>query len=102
MCGLQTVAVYSKWDRTNDYFVCSEPEQETEVVKQAREFELQGVQAAEQGNVEEALTYFEKAIGVAPERPSGYNNRAQALRLNGNVQGEIISLITLLIKYKYR
>ena len=37
-----------------------------------------------------ALEFFNQAIQVAPERASGYNNRAQALRLKGDVQGNRI------------
>ena len=59
----------------------------TEAVKQAKDYETAGVKAAEAGNVMESLDFFNKAISAAPERASGYNNRAQSLRLNGDVQG---------------
>ncbi|NXQ27050.1 TTC36 protein, partial [Alaudala cheleensis] len=59
-----------------------------ELLDQARELELQGVSAAESGDVSTALERFTEAIRLLPERASGYNNRAQALRLRGDVTGE--------------
>ncbi|NXB78806.1 TTC36 protein, partial [Donacobius atricapilla] len=59
-----------------------------ELLDQARELELQGVSAAESGDVSTALERFSEAIRLLPERASGYNNRAQALRLRGDVAGE--------------
>jgi len=35
------------------------------------------------------LELFSQAIQVAPDRASGYNNRAQALRLKGDVEGNL-------------
>ncbi|GFS04450.1 tetratricopeptide repeat protein 36-like [Elysia marginata] len=64
-----------------------QPGEDSEEVKQAKDFEIQGVRAAEAGNVEAALGFFQKAVQTAPEWPSAYNNRAQALRLKGDVLG---------------
>lgn len=59
-----------------------------ELLDQVRELELQGVSAAESGDINTALERFSEAIRLLPERASGYNNRAQALRLRGDVAGE--------------
>ncbi|NWR98641.1 TTC36 protein, partial [Motacilla alba] len=59
-----------------------------ELLDQVRELELQGVSAAESGDISTALERFSEAIRLLPERASGYNNRAQALRLRGDVAGE--------------
>lgn len=45
------------------------------------------MKAAEDGDVEGALVFFSRAIEMAPSRPSGYNNRAQGLRLQGKIEG---------------
>ncbi|KAM9654238.1 tetratricopeptide repeat protein 36 isoform 1-T1 [Morphnus guianensis] len=59
-----------------------------QLLEQVRDLELQGVSAAESGDVSTALERFSEAIRLLPERASGYNNRAQALRLRGDVAGE--------------
>ncbi|NXQ98047.1 TTC36 protein, partial [Sagittarius serpentarius] len=56
-----------------------------ELLEQVRDLELQGVSAAESGDVSTALERFGEAIRLLPDRASGYNNRAQALRLRGDV-----------------
>ncbi|NXS95241.1 TTC36 protein, partial [Jacana jacana] len=56
-----------------------------ELLEQARDLELQGVSAAESGDVSAALERFGEAIRLLPQRASAYNNRAQALRLRGDV-----------------
>ncbi|RUS70705.1 hypothetical protein EGW08_021537 [Elysia chlorotica] len=61
--------------------------EDSEEVKQAKELEIQGVRAAEAGNVEAALGFFQRAVATAPDWPSAYNNRAQALRLKGDIAG---------------
>ncbi|NXY38036.1 TTC36 protein, partial [Pomatorhinus ruficollis] len=63
-----------------------------ELLDQARELELQGVSAAESGDLSTALERFSEAIRLLPERASGYNNRAQALRLRGDVAGALQDL----------
>lgn len=60
---------------------------ETDEVKEAKRLELEGVKEAEAGNVQKAMELFSKAIAIAPDHSSSYNNRAQALRLQGDVQG---------------
>ncbi|NXF33236.1 TTC36 protein, partial [Nyctibius bracteatus] len=63
-----------------------------ELLEQVRDLELQGVSAAESGDVSTALERFGEAIRLLPERASGYNNRAQALRLRGDVAGALRDL----------
>lgn len=58
------------------------------LLEQAKALELQGVIAAEAGNLGTALERFGQAIHLLPERASAYNNRAQARRLQGDVAGE--------------
>ncbi|XP_075579482.1 tetratricopeptide repeat protein 36 isoform X1 [Pelecanus crispus] len=65
-----------------------------ELLEQVRDLELQGVSAAESGDVSTALERFGEAIRLLPERASGYNNRAQALRLRGDVAGALQDLDT--------
>ncbi|NXG66653.1 TTC36 protein, partial [Hemiprocne comata] len=65
-----------------------------ELLEQVRDLELQGVSAAESGDVSTALERFGEAIRLLPERASGYNNRAQALRLRGDVAGALRDLDT--------
>eukprot|EP00064_Thunnus_orientalis_P024324 superscaffoldBa00010255_g24610 len=57
---------------------------DTELLKQVKELEMQGVSAAEAGDLQTALQLFSQAIQILPQRASAYNNRAQALRLQGN------------------
>uniref|UniRef100_A0A8C2VYC2 Tetratricopeptide repeat protein 36 n=1 Tax=Chinchilla lanigera TaxID=34839 RepID=A0A8C2VYC2_CHILA len=54
-------------------------------LEQSKALELQGVMAAEAGDLSTALERFGQAIGLLPERASAYNNRAQARRLQGDV-----------------
>lgn len=60
---------------------------DTELLKQVKELELQGVSAAEAGDLQGALQLFSQAIQILPQRASAYNNRAQALRLQGDTAG---------------
>ena len=55
--------------------------EETEELVKAKELELSGVKAAENGDFDAALKYFDQAIETCPQGASGYNNRAQLLRL---------------------
>jgi len=48
-----------------------------------KDLEAEAVKAAEAGDVKKALDIFDKVVSLAPDRPSSYNNRAQALRLAG-------------------
>ncbi|XP_015445421.2 tetratricopeptide repeat protein 36 [Pteropus alecto] len=58
-----------------------------EQLNQSKALELQGVTAAEAGDLSTALERFGQAINLLPERASAYNNRAQARRLQGDVTG---------------
>ncbi|XP_045139503.1 tetratricopeptide repeat protein 36 [Echinops telfairi] len=58
-----------------------------EQLGQCKALELQGVMAAEAGDLSTALERFGQAICLLPERASAYNNRAQARRLQGDVAG---------------
>lgn len=60
---------------------------DTGLLKQAKALELQGVSAAEAGDLQDALQLFSQAIEILPQRASAYNNRAQALRLRGDTAG---------------
>jgi hypothetical protein len=56
-------------------------------VAAAKSFEVEGVKAAESGDLDKAIGLFTRAINIAPEWASGYNNRAQAYRLKGDTAG---------------
>ncbi|XP_023235830.1 tetratricopeptide repeat protein 36 homolog [Centruroides sculpturatus] len=60
--------------------------------EEAKKLELEGVKAAETGQIDRAIEVFTKAIDLAPNRASSYNNRAQAYRLNGNTRGALEDL----------
>uniref|UniRef100_A0A9J8B4S3 Tetratricopeptide repeat protein 36 n=1 Tax=Cyprinus carpio carpio TaxID=630221 RepID=A0A9J8B4S3_CYPCA len=61
---------------------------ESELVKQVKDLELQGVSAAESGDLPAALQHFNQAIQILPQRASAYNNRAQTKRLQGDTKVE--------------
>uniref|UniRef100_A0A2K6L1Z9 Tetratricopeptide repeat protein 36 n=3 Tax=Rhinopithecus TaxID=542827 RepID=A0A2K6L1Z9_RHIBE len=61
-------------------------------LEQSKALELQGVMAAEAGDLSTALERFGQAICLLPERASAYNNRAQARRLQGDVAGALEDL----------
>lgn len=65
---------------------------EPELVKQVKELELQGVSAAESGDLHTALQLFNQAVTVLPQRASAYNNRAQTKRLQGDSKGAVEDL----------
>ena len=60
---------------------------DTELLEQVKELEVRGVSAAEAGDLPAALRLLGQAIQILPGRASAYNNRAQALRLQGNTAG---------------
>lgn len=60
--------------------------------QKARQLEIEGVKAAESGDVPKAIDIFTEAISWAPSRPSGYNNRAQAYRLNSDIEAALSDL----------
>ena len=55
--------------------------------EEAKALEVDAVKEAENGNLTAAIEMLGRAIDLAPERASGYNNRAQALRLKGDTKG---------------
>uniref|UniRef100_A0A8D0EAF4 Tetratricopeptide repeat protein 36 n=1 Tax=Salvator merianae TaxID=96440 RepID=A0A8D0EAF4_SALMN len=63
-----------------------------ELLEQVVQMELEGVRAAEEGELDKALEKFSQAIQLLPERAAAYNNRAQALRLKGDVKGALEDL----------
>ncbi|CAG12805.1 unnamed protein product, partial [Tetraodon nigroviridis] len=65
---------------------------DTGLLKQVKALELQGVSAAEAGDLQGALQLFSQAIEILPQRASAYNNRAQALRLRGDTAGALEDL----------
>uniref|UniRef100_A0A3Q1ES92 Tetratricopeptide repeat protein 36 n=1 Tax=Acanthochromis polyacanthus TaxID=80966 RepID=A0A3Q1ES92_9TELE len=65
---------------------------DTELLKQVKELEMRGVSAAEAGDLQAALQLFSQAIQILPQRASAYNNRAQALRLQGDTAGALDDL----------
>lgn len=60
--------------------------QDDGTANKVKELEVEGVQAAEKGDVDRAIDIFSEVIQLAPNRASGYNNRAQALRIKGQVE----------------
>jgi len=46
-------------------------------VREAKRLEVEAVQEAESGRLDQALQLLERAVAMAPEYPSVYNNRAQ-------------------------
>nr|XP_057936319.1 tetratricopeptide repeat protein 36 [Doryrhamphus excisus] len=65
---------------------------DTNLLRRAKDLEERGVSAAETGDLQEALQMFCQAIQVLPQRASAYNNRAQALRLQGDTEGALEDL----------
>ena len=57
-------------------------------MSEAKRLEIEGVNAANGSDLGKAIEYFNRAIEIAPNRASGYNNRAQALRLKGDINGK--------------
>jgi len=55
----------------------------SELLTKVKEMEVKGVLEAEGGRLEEAVKIFDQVVLLMPDRASGYNNRAQALRLTG-------------------
>nr|CAB3267340.1 tetratricopeptide repeat protein 36-like [Phallusia mammillata] len=59
---------------------------------EVKRLEKEGVTFAETGNTEEAMKCFDQAITMLPQRASGYNNRAQARRISGDIDGALEDL----------
>jgi hypothetical protein len=68
--------------------------------KEVKCLEMEGVKAAESGDLDTAIAAFTKVINIAPQWASGYNNRAQAYRLKGDTQGVYASPNTCTV-YKH-
>jgi tetratricopeptide (TPR) repeat protein len=65
----------------------SDNEDEITNAAAAKSLEVEGVKAAESGDLDTAIGLFTRAINIAPKWASGYNNRAQAYRLKGDTAG---------------
>lgn len=65
----------------------SDNEDEVTNAAAAKSLEVEGVKAAESGDLDTAIGLFTRAINIAPKWASGYNNRAQAYRLKGDTAG---------------
>jgi len=50
------------------------------------QLEVRGIEAAEEDQLDLALSLFNQSIALAPERPDGYNNRAQLYRLKDDLE----------------
>jgi hypothetical protein len=61
---------------------------DADLLVKVKQLELDGVEAAEKGDVAKAEQLFTEVIELMPQRASGYNNRAQARRLLDNVAGK--------------
>lgn len=66
------------------------------MVEEAKTLEREAVDKAETGYINKAIELFNKSIQLAPKRPSGYNNRAQAYRLKGDILGSIKNDFTII------
>lgn len=64
----------------------------SELLTRVKEIEHTGVIKAEEGDLQQALDLFTQAIDLMPDRASGYNNRAQALRLSGRNDDALVDL----------
>jgi tetratricopeptide (TPR) repeat protein len=69
----------------------SDNEEEIINAAAAKILEVEGVEAAESGDLDTAIGLFTRAINIAPKWASGYNNRAQAYRLKGDTAGMRVS-----------
>lgn len=56
-----------------------------------------GVKSAEKNDLKHSIECFTLAIEKAPYWASAYNNRAQALRLTGDIDGNIFSVSIIII-----
>ncbi|EDV23953.1 uncharacterized protein TRIADDRAFT_26445 [Trichoplax adhaerens] len=67
-------------------------EYDSQLLERAKQLEVEGIKHAERGDVASAINKFSESIQLLPSRPSGYNNRAQALRLHGDIDGAMADL----------
>ena len=54
-----------------------------EILSKVKELEIEGVNAAEAGDMDKSLQVLNNAINLAPKYASSYNNRAQLHRIQG-------------------
>uniref|UniRef100_A0A3B3T594 Tetratricopeptide repeat protein 36 n=1 Tax=Paramormyrops kingsleyae TaxID=1676925 RepID=A0A3B3T594_9TELE len=73
---------------------------DAKLLKQVKDLEIQGVSAAESGDMSKALEHFNQAIGLLPQRASAYNNRAQARRLQGDPADHLSHLVHEALEYQ--
>ena len=64
----------------DDINIKDDEEEATDEITSSKKYEIEGVVLAEAAKFDEALEKFNKAIEIAPNRPSPYNNRAQLFR----------------------
>uniref|UniRef100_A0A1A9WCR9 Uncharacterized protein n=1 Tax=Glossina brevipalpis TaxID=37001 RepID=A0A1A9WCR9_9MUSC len=74
------------------------PDYDIEILEKSKHLELEGVQLAEDKNLNEALNKFIEALNLTSKRASIYNNRAQALRLAGRDE-EALKDLDIAIEY---
>lgn len=53
-----------------------------------KKMEVEAINAAEAGRLKDAIDILNKALTIAPNRPSLYNNRAQVYQLLKNYDGK--------------
>lgn len=58
----------------------------------AAQLEVDGINAAENDDIEVAIKLLSQSIDLVPTRASGYNNRAQARRIKGDIEGTVPNL----------
>ncbi|RNA08586.1 OTU domain-containing 6B [Brachionus plicatilis] len=91
----------------NTPFEDSEPKSTTEskyeansAIDEAKSLEIEGVKAAQAGDLKKSIETFGKAIEIAPHWASSYNNRAQALRLSGDTDRNSETLESLTNRHR--
>lgn len=57
---------------------------DTDVSEEVKKTEIDAVNAAQDGDVSKSLVLFNQVVASAPNYASGYNNRAQLFRLQGD------------------
>ncbi|KAG0257099.1 Tetratricopeptide repeat protein 36 [Mortierella polycephala] len=65
---------------------------EAELLKKVKALEAEGVLMAEKDDISGAITKFTEVIEVCPTYASGYNNRAQAYRIQENDEAALKDL----------
>ncbi|KAJ8923319.1 hypothetical protein NQ315_001877 [Exocentrus adspersus] len=71
--------------------VLQDEEEDDAVHQQAKQLEIQAVQTAESGNLNEGLKLLNEAIAVVPKKPSLYNNRANIYQYLRKFDGKTIA-----------